>query len=73
MSEVMSLTVAVVVLGCLSGFVVYCRCLLYSGDIKTISTQKKQDIWIYKTLTFNIVLFQLHTLVSSRLPVNDTR
>lgn len=36
-------------------------------------TQNKQDIWNYTALLFNIVAFQIPTLVPSSLPVTDAR
>ena len=58
-------------------------CLLYISTIigkntrgyqKVLSlTWKEPEIWIYSALFFNVVPFQLHTLVPSSFPVINTR
>ena len=50
-------------------FLVYTR-----GYQKVLSlTWKEPEIWIYSALFFNVVPFQLHTLVPSSYPVINTR
>ena len=58
---------------------------LYSGSYYTFGldtrgyqkvlslTWKEPEIWIYSALFFNVVPFQLHTLVPSSFPVINTR
>ena len=44
------------------------------GYQKVLSlTWKEPEIWIYSALFFNVVPFQLHTLVPSSFPVINTR
>ena len=44
------------------------------GYQKVLSlTWKEPEIWIYSALFFNVVPFQLHTLVPSSYPVINTR
>ena len=44
------------------------------GYQKVLSlTWKEPEIWIYSALFFNVVPFQLHTLVLSSYPVINTR
>ena len=44
------------------------------GYQKVLSlTWKEPEIWIYSALFFNVVAFQLHTLVPSSYPVINTR
>ena len=44
------------------------------GYQKVLSlTWKEPKIWIYSALFFNVVPFQLHTLVPSSFPVINTR
>ena len=44
------------------------------GYQKVLSlTWKEPEIWIYSALLFNVVPFQLHTLVPSSYPVINTR
>ena len=44
------------------------------GYQKVLSlTWKDPEIWIYSALFFNVVPFQLHTLVPSSFPVINTR
>ena len=44
------------------------------GYQKVLSlTWKEPEIWIYSALLFNVVPFQLHTLVPSSFPVINTR
>ena len=53
--------------------------LIFSTDAtrgyqKVLSlTWKEPEIWIYSALFFNVVPFQLHTLVPSSFPVINTR
>ena len=51
------------------------RLKLYTrGYQKVLSlTWKEPEIWIYSALFFNVVPFQLHTLVPSSYPVINTR
>ena len=53
----------------------YDLCLLSTrGYQKVLSlTWKEPEIWIYSALFFNVVPFQLHTLVPSSFPVINTR
>ena len=47
---------------------------LTRGYQKVLSlTWKEPEIWIYSALFFNVVPFQLHTLVPSSFPVISTR
>ena len=49
-----------------------CRCT--RGYQKVLSlTWKEPEIWIFSALFFNVVPFQLHTLVPSSYPVINTR
>ena len=49
-------------------------CLDTRGYQKVLSlTWKEPEIWIYSALFFNVVPFQLHTLVPSSFPVINTR
>ena len=52
-----------------------CDLLEYTrGYQKVLSlTWKEPEIWIYSALFFNVVPFQLHTLVPSSFPVINTR
>ena len=44
------------------------------GYQKVLSlTWKEPEIWIYSALFFNVIPFQLHTLVPSSFPVINTR
>ena len=44
------------------------------GYQKVLSlTWKEPEIWIYSALFFNVVPFQLHTLLPSSFPVINTR
>ena len=51
------------------------KILVYTrGYQKVLSlTWKEPEIWIYSALFFNVVPFQLHTLVPSSFPVINTR
>ena len=50
------------------------RILFTRGYQKVLSlTWKEPEIWIYSALFFNVVPFQLHTLVPSSFPVINTR
>ena len=57
------------------GMVVVCVTILNTrGYQKVLSlTWKEPEIWIYSALFFNVVPFQLHTLVPSSFPVINTR
>ena len=51
-----------------------CFSLYTRGYQKVLSlTWKEPEIWIYSALFFNVVPFQLHTLVPSSFPVINTR
>ena len=51
-----------------------CLFHLTRGYQKVLSlTWKEPEIWIYSALFFNVVPFQLHTLVPSSFPVINTR
>ena len=53
-------------------FINHLRCT--RGYQKVLSlTWKEPEIWIYSALFFNVVPFQLHTLVPSSFPVINTR
>ena len=62
---------------CMSAFFhssVHSRCICTRGYQKVLSlTWKEPEIWIYSALFFNVVPFQLHTLVPSSYPVINTR
>ena len=52
----------------------YNQALFTRGYQKVLSlTWKEPEIWIYSALFFNVVPFQLHTLVPSSFPVINTR
>ena len=54
-----------------------CKIIIFAytrGYQKVLSlTWKEPEIWIYSALFFNVVPFQLHTLVPSSFPVINTR
>ena len=50
------------------------RLFFKNSGIRVLSlTWKEPEIWIYSALFFNVVPFQLHTLVPSSYPVINTR